>query len=174
MFESYIQNMLSVTKHFHFVNVPYLTYLTYIRTNINIYKYIHTFIHTVHTYITTQVFSVVPKIHSYLAVLFVDSDILFNHKNLGGLISRVLDNPTKLHVYREGNFNARDFNHGFFGLGAFPVTTEEVTSFTPYHNFILTVHACIYAYTIVSLVLSVFHIPGYNIHTYLHTYIHTS
>jgi hypothetical protein len=113
---------------------------------------------------------VVPKIHSSLAVLFVDSDILFNHKNLGGLISRVLDNPTKLHVYREGNFNARDFNNGYFGLGAFPVTTEEVTSFTPYHNFILTVHACIYAYTIVSLVLSVFHIPGYNINTYIHEY----
>ena len=47
-----------------------------------------------------QVF-LIPQIHSYAAVLFVDIQILFNTLNLDSLFAKVVCRNSKLHVYRE-------------------------------------------------------------------------
>ena len=75
-----------------------------------------------------QVFSI-PHIHSYAAVLFVDMNIIFNNSlNLDSLLSTVACTVDKLHVYREQP-TARDFSSSYHGLGAIPLSANEIAAY---------------------------------------------
>ena len=75
-----------------------------------------------------KVFSI-PHIYSYLSVLFVDADVLFNIQNLGRLMAKVFSNPFKLHVYRERGYSAEAFNSEVFGPKKYWLTAREIDTY---------------------------------------------
>ena len=74
-----------------------------------------------------QVFNL-SHIRSYTAAFYLDVDVLVNLKDLDEVITQVLKEPHKLHVFRESP-SAKDFLVGFYGLGRFMPTPEEIESF---------------------------------------------